>query len=90
MSSAELAVTVPEEKPKVATGGTSGVKSFLSGGFGGMCLVAAGHPLDLLKVRMQTSTQYKSTMDCLRKTLAESGIRGMYRGMAAPLVGATP
>ncbi|KAJ2382688.1 carnitine transporter [Coemansia sp. RSA 2611] len=90
MSSTELAVTVPEEKPKVATGGTSGVKSFLSGGFGGMCLVAAGHPLDLLKVRMQTSTQYKSTMDCLRKTLAESGIRGMYRGMAAPLVGATP
>ncbi|KAJ2880882.1 carnitine transporter [Coemansia aciculifera] len=90
MSSTELAVIAPEEKPKVATGGTSGVKSFLSGGFGGMCLVAAGHPLDLLKVRMQTSTQYKSTMDCFRKTLAESGIRGMYRGMAAPLVGATP
>ncbi|KAJ2061142.1 carnitine transporter, partial [Coemansia sp. S2] len=72
MSSTELAVIAPEEKPKVSTGGTSGVKSFLSGGFGGMCLVAAGHPLDLLKVRMQTSTQYKSTMDCFRKTLAES------------------
>ncbi|KAI8322182.1 mitochondrial carrier, partial [Martensiomyces pterosporus] len=68
----------------------SGVKSFLSGGFGGMCLVAAGHPLDLLKVRMQTSTEYKSTLDCFRKTLAENGIRGMYRGMGAPLVGATP
>ncbi|KAJ2331899.1 carnitine transporter, partial [Coemansia sp. RSA 2681] len=85
-----LEVGYPAEKPKTTSGGTSGVKSFLSGGFGGMCLVAAGHPLDLLKVRMQTSTQYKSTMDCFRKTLAESGIRGMYRGMAAPLVGATP
>ncbi|KAJ2772499.1 carnitine transporter [Coemansia nantahalensis] len=79
----------PVEEPKAAPA-TSGVKSFLSGGFGGMCLVAAGHPLDLLKVRMQTSTQYTSTLDCLRKTLAENGIRGMYRGMAAPLVGATP
>ncbi|ORX68709.1 mitochondrial carrier [Linderina pennispora] len=60
-----------ESKPK-ASSGSSGVKSFLSGGFGGMCLVMAGHPLDLLK------------------TLAENGIRGMYRGMGAPLVGATP
>ncbi|KAJ2159714.1 carnitine transporter [Coemansia sp. RSA 552] len=79
-----------KKEAKPADGGTSGVKSFLSGGFGGMCLVVAGHPLDLLKVRMQTSTEYKSTIDCFRKTLAESGVRGMYRGMAAPLVGATP
>ncbi|KAJ2588521.1 carnitine transporter [Coemansia sp. RSA 1722] len=84
------AVVVSEKKETKAASGTSGVKSFLSGGFGGMCLVAAGHPLDLLKVRMQTSTEYKSTLDCFRKTLAESGVRGMYRGMAAPLVGATP
>ena len=26
-----------------------GVKSFLSGGFGGMCLVLVGHPFDLIK-----------------------------------------
>ena len=32
----------------------SALKGFLSGGFGGMCLVAAGHPLDLIKVRLQT------------------------------------
>ncbi|KAJ1731668.1 carnitine transporter [Coemansia biformis] len=81
---------VPVVSEAQAPAATSGLKSFLSGGFGGMCLVAAGHPLDLLKVRMQTSTQYKSTLDCFRKTLAENGIRGMYRGMAAPLVGATP
>ncbi|KAI9506681.1 carnitine transporter [Coemansia spiralis] len=84
-------VAVPDTKAEqTSKASTSGVKSFLSGGFGGMCLVAAGHPLDLLKVRMQTSSEYKSTLDCLRKTLAENGIRGMYRGMAAPLVGATP
>ncbi|KAJ2644414.1 carnitine transporter, partial [Coemansia sp. RSA 1285] len=49
-------VSVPETKTQETQKGSSAVKSFLSGGFGGMCLVAAGHPLDLLKVRMQTST----------------------------------
>ncbi|KAJ2497210.1 carnitine transporter [Coemansia sp. RSA 1972] len=89
MSAVEVPPTpVAVEQPKASA--ASGTKSFLSGGFGGMCLVAAGHPLDLLKVRMQTSTEYKSTLDCFRKTLAENGVRGMYRGMAAPLVGATP
>jgi hypothetical protein len=28
----------------------SGLKSFLSGGFGGVCIVLVGHPLDLVKV----------------------------------------
>ena len=27
------------------------LKSFLSGGFGGVCIVLVGHPLDLVKVR---------------------------------------
>ncbi|KAI8048987.1 mitochondrial carrier [Syncephalis plumigaleata] len=66
------------------------IKSFLSGGFGGMCLVAAGHPLDLIKVRLQASTQYTGMMDCIRKTVAKDGVRGLYRGMAAPLIGVTP
>ncbi|KAI9137532.1 mitochondrial carrier domain-containing protein [Paraphysoderma sedebokerense] len=68
----------------------SGLKSFLSGGFGGICLVAAGHPLDLIKVRLQTSNQYKGMMDCARQTMAKEGVRGLYRGMATPLVGVTP
>ncbi|RKP08028.1 mitochondrial carrier domain-containing protein [Thamnocephalis sphaerospora] len=66
------------------------VKSFLSGGFGGMCLVAAGHPLDLIKVRLQTTTLYTGALDCARKTIAKDGVRGLYRGMSAPLVGVTP
>jgi len=28
----------------------SPVKNFLAGGFGGVCLVFAGHPLDTIKV----------------------------------------
>ena len=34
---------MPEKK-------TSPTKDFLAGGFGGMCLVASGHPFDTVKV----------------------------------------
>lgn len=30
---------------------TSPIKNFLAGGVGGICCVAAGHPLDTIKVR---------------------------------------
>ena len=30
----------------------SPVKDFIAGGFGGMCLVASGHPLDTIKVSL--------------------------------------
>jgi len=74
---------MPEEKP-------SQIKSFLSGGFGGMALVAAGHPFDLIKVRLQTSNQYSGIMDVVRQTMKSDGLRGLYRGMTAPIVGVTP
>jgi solute carrier family 25 carnitine/acylcarnitine transporter 20/29 len=32
----------------------SALKSFLSGGVGGICVVLVGHPLDLIKVRVST------------------------------------
>lgn len=35
---------------------------------------------------MQTSNEYKGIADCVKKT----GIRGLYRGIASPLVGVTP
>lgn len=33
---------------------TSPIKYFLSGGFGGVCTVVAGHPLDTIKVSEST------------------------------------
>ncbi|CAL4147656.1 unnamed protein product, partial [Meganyctiphanes norvegica] len=73
-------------------------KDFLAGGFGGMCLVAAGHPLDTIKVRLQTQPKpapgekafYAGTWDCAMKTIRNEGFFGLYKGMAAPLVGVTP
>ncbi|CAH1783518.1 unnamed protein product [Owenia fusiformis] len=76
----------------------SATKNFIAGGVGGMCLVAAGQPLDTIKVRIQTmpipaageSALYKGTWDCAKQTFVKEGVRGLYKGMAAPLVGVSP
>lgn len=41
----------------------SAVKGFLAGGFGGMCLVLAGHPLDTMKVRVEIYDLKKNIFD---------------------------
>lgn len=77
---------------------TSGTKNLLAGGFGGMCLVSAGHPLDTIKVRLQTMPKpkpgekpmYSGTFDCAKKIIIREGPLGLYRGMAAPIAGVTP
>ncbi|XP_076240405.1 carnitine/acylcarnitine carrier protein colt, mitochondrial isoform X2 [Calliopsis andreniformis] len=33
---------------------------------------------------------YNGTLDCARKTIAKEGIRGLYKGMGAPLCGVAP
>lgn len=74
------------------------VKEFIAGGFGGSCLVLVGHPLDTIKVRLQTmpdvkpgqSPIYSGTMDCAKKIVANEGVKGLYKGMFAPLIGVTP
>lgn len=77
----------------------SPAQNFLAGGFGGICLVTAGHPLDTIKVRLQTMSllqvsgqppPYNGAFDCIRKTFQRERLRGFYRGMATPLVGVTP
>lgn len=71
----------------------SALKSFLSGGFGGLCTVLVGHPFDLVKVRIQTATGATgnmSTFGMLGKTFASEGIRGIYRGVSAPIMAVTP
>lgn len=71
---------------------------FVCGGFGGICTVLVGHPLDTIKVRLQTMSLpkageqplYLGTWDCMKKTVAKEGVSGLYKGMGAPLVGVAP
>jgi solute carrier family 25 carnitine/acylcarnitine transporter 20/29 len=73
-------------------------KNFIAGGVGGTCTVFVGHPFDTVKVRLQTmptpksgeNPLYKGMVDCFGKTLKHEGIRGLYKGMATPIMAAAP
>lgn len=73
------------------------LKEMAAGGVGGACLVFVGHPLDTIKVRIQTmvvkpgeAPPYTSALDCAKKIVTKEGPLGLYRGMVAPLLGVTP
>jgi len=69
-------------------------KSFLAGGCGGVSATVVGHPFDTIKVRLQTqsasSPRYRGTWDCVTQTVSKEGVRALYKGMGAPLVGTAP
>jgi solute carrier family 25 carnitine/acylcarnitine transporter 20/29 len=70
---------------------SSALKSFISGGVGGACAVLVGHPLDLVKVRMQTGNSGGGSVSgMLSDTLRKEGVRGLYRGVSAPLTAVSP
>lgn len=52
--------------PDNKSGKISPVKDFIAGGFGGMCLVVAGHPFDTIKVRYSISVVPPDTLILLR------------------------
>lgn len=64
---------------------------FAAGCLGGCAGVIVGHPLDTIKVHLQTQNatnpMYKGTIDCFRTLVARDGIRGLYRGISSPLAG---
>jgi len=65
------------------------MKDIFAGSIGGIGQCLSGHPLDTIKVRLQTSDRYKGTVDCFRKTVQEEGFAGLYKGIQSPLVGMT-
>jgi len=73
------------------------VKDTFAGGAGGACLVLVGHPLDTIKVRIQTMVvvpgqppPFNGLVACAMKTIRSEGFLGLYRGMLAPLTGVVP
>ncbi|KAJ2684739.1 hypothetical protein H4R19_006862, partial [Coemansia spiralis] len=44
------------------------------------------HPIDLIKVRLQTSSKRSQVLRTLRQIVGEAGILGLYRGLSAALL----
>jgi len=87
-----------EQNKTQAVSFVSGWKDILAGIVGGAALVATGHPLDTLKVRLQTqpkpgpgeAPKFTGAFDCFIKTVRTEGVRGLYKGMGSPLTGVPP
>ncbi|XP_050313771.1 mitochondrial basic amino acids transporter-like [Anthonomus grandis grandis] len=64
---------------------------FIAGCIGGCAGVIVGHPLDTIKVCLQTqdskNPKYSGTFQCLRSIFAKEGMRGLFKGVTSPLVG---
>eukprot|EP00249_Psilotum_nudum_P004312 c17838_g1_i1 orf=539-1480(+) len=69
------------------------IKDLIAGTMGGVAQLVVGHPFDTIKVKLQSqaaavpgqAAKYAGAVDAVKKTLAEEGPRGLYKGMGAPL-----
>jgi len=71
------------------------IKNLIMGGTAGIIGACCTYPLDMVKTKMQnqrTSNKqiYANSIDCFRKIFGAEGIRGLYRGLPAQLIGITP
>lgn len=59
--------------------------------FSGCAGVIVGHPLDTVKVHLQTqdlkNPKYNGGYHCLKSLMVKDGIRGIFRGISSPLSG---
>ncbi|KAL8620003.1 hypothetical protein ACOMHN_015285 [Nucella lapillus] len=69
--------------------GTNIINDYVAGAIGGCAGMAVGHPLDTVKVQMQTQgtqTAYKGLWDCIKNISHSNLSQGFFRGMSWPLV----
>ncbi|KAG8993571.1 hypothetical protein FRB94_005352 [Tulasnella sp. JGI-2019a] len=77
----------------VESSGARGVKDIAFGSIAGMVSKVFEHPFDLCKVRLQAQVlddvhRFNGPVDCLTQTWKSEGVRGLYRGLPFPVVGA--
>jgi solute carrier family 25 carnitine/acylcarnitine transporter 20/29 len=71
-------------------------KQCLFGALSGYCLWTVIYPIDVIKSKLQTDNldplkrSFSSSMDCFKKTLANDGIAGLYRGFLPCMLRAGP
>nr|XP_020658125.1 solute carrier family 25 member 45 isoform X3 [Pogona vitticeps] len=59
---------------------------FLAGWLSGAAGLVLGHPIDTVKVRLQTQAGYRNILDCVITTYRDETVRGFFKGMSFPLL----
>jgi len=60
--------------------------SLLAGSVAGVVAIVVCHPLDTIRVRLQTSQKFSGALDCATQTVRNEGALALYKGMAVPLM----
>ncbi|KAL7945916.1 mitochondrial carrier [Trichoderma barbatum] len=80
-----------QRKSRTAT--MDAVEDVVYGSVAGIAGKYIEYPFDTVKVRLQSQPdhlplRYTGPLDCFRQSIKSDGLRGLYRGISAPLVGA--
>ncbi|KAI0336818.1 mitochondrial carrier [Cubamyces sp. BRFM 1775] len=83
----------PEELQTTDSITIRALKDISFGSIAGIASKVFEHPFDLTKVRLQSQVldaeaRFSGPIDCLVQTWRKEGVRGLYRGLPAPIVGA--
>ncbi|KAL4915433.1 mitochondrial carrier domain-containing protein [Aspergillus aurantiobrunneus] len=86
----EISMELPELPPNQ---GLEAVKDIVFGSIAGMIGKVIEYPFDTVKVRLQSQPdhlplRYYGPLDCFRQSFHTEGLRGLYRGISAPMAGA--
>ncbi|KAJ4300768.1 carrier protein ymc1 [Kalmusia sp. IMI 367209] len=63
------------------------LKDLFAGAVGGIAQVLIGQPFDIVKVRLQTTSQYSGALDAATKIYKNEGALAFYKGTLTPLIG---
>ncbi|CAG8972617.1 hypothetical protein HYALB_00005386 [Hymenoscyphus albidus] len=72
---------------EVESGMMRTVKDLFSGAAGGIAQVLIGQPFDIVKVRLQTTTQYPNALVAAQTIYRTEGALAFYKGTLTPLIG---
>lgn len=62
-------------------------KDLFAGAVGGVAQVLIGQPFDIVKVRLQTTSQYSGALDAATQIYKSEGALAFYKGTLTPLIG---
>ena len=62
----------------------------MSGALAGMTAASVTHPMDVVRIRLQTQPELKNARDAIRSVYAENGLRTFYKGYTPAMLSLSP